>query len=148
MKLGEGIRRFFGFGGHDLDEDLDLSAPAAPAGGYIVGEGLTLKGEITGEGDVRLLGRFEGTVAISGAVFIGQNGEVDGDLSATSIVVAGRVRGNLSATGRVEILPQGMLTGNLKSGSFNAADGAVVKGELWVERSAPRLSAAPLASRV
>jgi hypothetical protein len=35
----------------------------------------------------------------------------------------------------VEILPTGVLTGTLKTGSFSAADGASVKGEIWVERA-------------
>jgi hypothetical protein len=30
-------------------------------------------------------------------------------------------------------LPTGTLTGTVKSGSFRAADGASVKGEIWVE---------------
>ena len=59
---------------------------------------------------------------------------MDADISASNIVVGGKVRGNLNATGRVEILPQGILTGNLKSGSFTAADGALVKGEIVVDR--------------
>jgi len=50
-----------------------------------------------------------------------------------AIVIGGTVRGNLSASTRVEILPTGVLTGTLKTGSFSAADGASVKGEVWVE---------------
>ncbi len=50
------------------------------------------------------------------------------------MIVAGSVRGNLSADARVEILPTGSLTGTVKSGSFTAADGATVKGEIWIER--------------
>ena len=86
------------------------------------------------------MGRFEGSVAITGDAFVGPQAEVDGDISATSIVVAGKVRGNLAATEGVRILPNGMLTGNFKSGSFNVADGARVRGEVWVERTVPRLS--------
>jgi hypothetical protein len=29
-----------------------------------------------------------------------------------------------------------VLTGTLKTGSFSAADGAAVKGEIWIERPA------------
>jgi len=36
-------------------------------------------------------------------------------------------------------LPQGVLTGNLKSGSFAAADGALVKGEIVVDRGRGRI---------
>ena len=146
MKVFHWIRRFFGFGEPDGDEDFETPPLTS---GYLLGEGLTLKGEITGEGDIRLLGRFEGSVAITGNAFVGPRAEVDGDISATSIVVAGRVRGNLAATDGVQILPNGMLTGNFKSGSFSVADGAMVKGEVWVERNVPRLSASvPVTSRV
>ena len=66
--------------------------------------------------------------------FFGLDAEarVDANITARVIVIAGVVRGNLSADTRVEILPTGALTGTVKSGSFTAADGARVKGEIWV----------------
>jgi len=39
-------------------------------------------------------------------------------LSAAAIVIAGKVRGNLSATTHLDILPSGVLTGTLKAGRF------------------------------
>ena len=48
-------------------------------------------------------------------------------------MIAGAVRGNLSADTRVEILPTGSLTGTVKSASFAADTGATVKGEVWLE---------------
>jgi len=130
------IRAFFGF---DTGEDEDLEAPLGrrpelPPTAFRVGERLTIKGEIAGEGDLDLAGRFEGTINVQGTVVIGDRAEVDADITASTIVVGGKVRGNLNASGRVEILPQGVLTGNLKTGSFTAADGASVKGEILVER--------------
>jgi cytoskeletal protein CcmA (bactofilin family) len=52
-------------------------------------------------------------------------------------VIAGKVRGNLSATTHLDILPSGVLTGTLKAGSFSAAEGSSVKGEIWLERAEP-----------
>jgi cytoskeletal protein CcmA (bactofilin family) len=137
----KGLRRFFGF---DLTEEDDpepallLSSGPQP-GAFRVGEKLSIKGEIVGEGDLELAGRFEGIVNVNGRVIVGERAEVDADISAANIVVGGKVRGNLNATGRVEILPQGVLTGNLKSGSFAAADGALVKGEIVVDRGRGRI---------
>jgi cytoskeletal protein CcmA (bactofilin family) len=99
----------------------------------IVGPGMTLKGELQGEGTVVILGSFEGDVALEGSLHVGPDARVDANISASAIVVAGVVRGNLSAHTRVEILASGSLTGSVRSGSFAAADGALVKGELWVE---------------
>ena len=71
---------------------------------------------------------------------------IDANISALAIVIGGTVRGNLSASTRVEILPTGVLTGSLKTGSFSAADGASVKGEVWVEPPAPRAAGGSLNS--
>jgi cytoskeletal protein CcmA (bactofilin family) len=138
-----GLRRFFGFDSGEYEEPeggLTLSSgPQAQSGAFRVGEKLSIKGEIVGEGDLELAGRFEGIVNVNGRVVVGERAEVDADISASTIVVGGKVRGNLNATGRVEILPQGVLTGNLKSGSFAAADGALVKGEIVVDRGRGRV---------
>jgi cytoskeletal protein CcmA (bactofilin family) len=133
------IRRFFGFEAAEDDEDsvlptTSLRQPAPVSTAFRVGEKLSIKGEITGEGDLELAGRFEGAVNVQGTVVIGDRAEVNADITASTIVVGGKVRGNLSAAGRVEILPQGMLTGNLRGGSVAAADGASVKGEIVIER--------------
>jgi cytoskeletal protein CcmA (bactofilin family) len=99
----------------------------------IIGAGMTIKGEIKGEGTVALLGAFEGDIVLEGTLHVGPAATVDANITATAIVVAGTVRGNLSANTRVEILASGSLTGSVRSGSFTAADGAIVKGDLWVE---------------
>ena len=132
----QGSTTVFGFDSGEEDElEPTLTLSSGPqSGAFRVGEKLSIKGEIVGEGDLELAGRFEGIVNVNGRVTVGERAEVDADISASNIVVAGKVRGNLNATGRVEILPQGVLTGNLKSGSFGAADGALVKGEIVVTR--------------
>jgi cytoskeletal protein CcmA (bactofilin family) len=124
------LLRFFG-----------LSVGSGTPGGYaapgdaatVVGAGMTIKGEIKGEGTVLMLGAFEGDIVLDGILHVGPEARVDANITATAIVIAGVVRGNLSADTRVEILASGALTGSVRSGSFTAADGAVVKGELWVE---------------
>jgi cytoskeletal protein CcmA (bactofilin family) len=125
------LLRFLGFGAES--DPREKGAPKPAARGGVIGEGLRLKGEVSGEGDLEVLGKFEGEIALTGAVQVWEGAEVDGNISATAIVIGGVVHGNLSASTRVEILPTGALTGTLKSGSFMAAEGATVKGEVWVE---------------
>lgn len=101
--------------------------------GSCVDSGVALKGEMSGEGDLLILGRFEGEITLKGTVRVEADAVVDANISASAIVIGGVVRGNLSAATRVEILPTGTLTGTLRSGSLSAAEGASVKGEVWVE---------------
>ena len=123
---------YFGLG---RDGAAPRGAPAHTP--TVIGTGLVVKGELRGEGPLTVLGQFEGDIVLDGVLHVGPEGRVDGNLSARTIVVAGVVHGNLSADTRVEILPTGSLTGTVKSVSFTAADGATVKGEVWVEQGAP-----------
>ena len=117
-----------------------VGAPPDP-GRAVLGSGLALRGEITGEGDFHIYGRFEGEIDVSGRVVVSEAAQVDANINAASIVIAGKVRGNLSAGTHLDILPTGVLTGTLKAGSFSAAEGSSVKGEIWLPRVEPaRLS--------
>jgi cytoskeletal protein CcmA (bactofilin family) len=104
----------------------------------VVGAALSFRGELSGEGDFHIAGKFEGEINVTGRVVVSEGAQVDANINALAIVIGGAVRGNLSASTRVEILPTGVLTGTLKTGSFTAADGASVKGEVWVEPAGTR----------
>jgi len=126
-------------GGSSADDTFDGGPPRRDArveagDGPGLGARLTFRGEVSGEGDFRILGKFDGEINVTGRVYVGEGAEVDANINAAAIVIGGTVRGNLSASTRVEILPSGVLTGSLRTGSFSAADGASVKGEIWVER--------------
>ena len=137
-----GLWRFLGFAGSPEEitpravGGTPVGAPLDPARA-VLGGGLALRGEITGEGDFHIYGRFEGEIDVSGRVVVAEAAQVDANINAASIVIAGKVRGNLSAGTHLEILPTGELTGTLKAGSFSAAEGSSVKGEIWLERAEP-----------
>ena len=135
-----GLWRFLGFAGSP--EEAAPRAGGAPLVGApvdpdraVLGGGLALRGEITGEGDFHIYGRFEGQIDVSGCVIVSEGAQVDANINAASIVIAGKVRGNLSASAHLDILPTGVLTGTLKAGSFSAAGGSSVKGEIWLDRA-------------
>jgi cytoskeletal protein CcmA (bactofilin family) len=101
---------------------------------FVVGERIRIHGELTGEGDIQLMGAFRGTIDLAGTIVIGESADVEADIAATNIVVGGHVKGNLSATGRVDLLPTGSVTGNVRTGSIAAAEGASLKGEIEIHR--------------
>ena len=137
-----GVWRFLGFSAspdEPAPRSVGISSADTPLdpGRAVLGGGLALRGEITGEGDFHVYGRFEGEIDVSGRVVVAEAAQVDANINAASIVIAGKVRGNLSASTRLDILPTGVLTGTLKAGSFSAAEGSSVKGEIWLERAEP-----------
>ena len=135
----KGLLRFLGLADGAPGRAVPYTPPRDAA--TVIAAGVTMKGEIKGEGSVVMLGAFEGDILLDGTLHVGPDARIDANISAASIVIAGIVRGNLAAHTRVEILASGSLTGSVRSGSFTAADGAVVKGELWIEP--PPTPAAP-----
>lgn len=129
------MKRWLTFFG--LRDDAPADTVGSPPSATTIGNGITIKGELRGEGPLTVLGHFEGDIVLDGTLTVGPEARLDANISARLIVVAGVVRGNLSADTRVEILPDGSLTGTVKSSSFAAAEGATVKGEIWVERPGP-----------
>ena len=146
--LGNALR-YLGLGGEDDAGALGHAAPwdsRRDVEGFVMGAGLSFRGEVSGDGDFHVAGKFEGDINVTGRVLVADGAQVDANINALAIVIGGTVRGNLSASTRVEILPTGVLTGTLKTGSFSAADGASVKGEVWVEPPGTRAAGGSLHS--
>ena len=103
---------------------------------------LRVKGEITGNEDLLIDARVEGSVHLSGATaLIGANGQVSADITAAQIVVEGHLEGNLQAGERVRIGATGKTKGSISARRISADDGAEIHGPVETQRgeeSAPR----------
>src|SRR5712664_1522503 len=58
------------------------------------------------------------------------------DIDARDVVVYGYVKGNVHATGRIEIKKDGSVVGNLTTAQIMIEDGADFKGSIEIDRSA------------
>jgi cytoskeletal protein CcmA (bactofilin family) len=107
-----------------------------PAGDQAtIGKGLFIKGEITGSESLFIDGKVEGSINIPGnRVTVGRNGQVAANINAREIVVLGKVRGNISATDRVDIRAEGALTGDVAAARISIEDGAFFKGGIDIRK--------------
>jgi len=62
------------------------------------------------------------------AISIFENGEVDGDVRAVDVFIAGVVHGNVYATGHLQLVPTARVRGDVEYASLDIADGAVIEG--------------------
>jgi cytoskeletal protein CcmA (bactofilin family) len=100
-----------------------------------IGKGLFIKGEITGSESLFIDGKVEGSITIPGnRVTIGRNGQVAANISAREIVVLGKVRGNVTATDRVDIRAEGSLSGDVAAARISIEDGAFFKGGIDIRK--------------
>ena len=100
-----------------------------------IGKGLFVKGEITGTESLFIDGKVEGSINLPGnRVTVGRNGQVAASIGAREIVVLGKVRGNVSATDRVDIRAEGALTGDVAAARISIEDGAYFKGGIDIRK--------------
>jgi cytoskeletal protein CcmA (bactofilin family) len=113
------------------------SRPAAATTGdqATIGKGLLVKGEITGSESLFIDGKVEGSISLPGnRVTVGRNGQVAASISAREIVVLGKIRGNVTATDRVDIRAEGALTGDVSAARISIEDGAFFKGGIDIRK--------------
>ena len=119
------------------------SEPAAPrpvttttSDQATIGKSLVIKGEVTGSESLYIDGRVEGSINLSGnRVTVGRNGVVAANINAREIVVLGKVRGNLTASDRVDIRSDGSLTGDVVAARISIEDGAFFKGGIDIRKA-------------
>ena len=100
-----------------------------------IGKSLVIKGEVSGSESLYIDGRVEGSINLSGnRVTIGRNGVVNANINAREIVVTGKVRGNLTASDRVDIRNEGSLTGDVVAQRISIEDGAFFKGGIDIRK--------------
>lgn len=101
-----------------------------------IGKSLVIKGEVSGSEALFIDGRVDGSINLPGyRVTIGRNGEVAANIIASDIVVMGKVRGNLSATDRVDIRSEGSLAGDVSTQRISIEDGAYFKGGIDLRKA-------------
>lgn len=108
-----------------------------------IGQSLVIKGEVSGSEDLFIDGKLEGNIRLDGnRLTIGQNGEVRANVSATTVVIAGKLHGNIRASDRAELKKSAVVMGDIVARRIAIEDGAFFKGSLEIERDAAKSAVA------
>ena len=106
-----------------------------------IGKSLVIKGEVTGSESLYIDGRVEGSINLAGnRVTVGRNGVVSANINAREIVVLGKVKGNLTASDRVDIRSDGSLTGDVVAARISIEDGAFFKGGIDIRKAGQKVN--------
>lgn len=76
--------------------------------------GVELEGKLkVSNGTVRINTHFRGEISAEGIVVVAEQGELEADITAKTVTVAGKVKGNVSASDRLEIKEQAVVLGDI-----------------------------------
>lgn len=96
-----------------------------------IGPNTNFKGTLICDGSVRIDGVCDdGLIKTVGNIVVGPQAKVAANLEAENVSVSGAVTGNISATGRLEILSTGKVWGDVVVGRFLLDEEAFFKGKL------------------
>ena len=97
-----------------------------------IGNDVLIKGEITVEKGLRVDGKIEGAVTTKGKVHVGMSGQLNAEINAGSVLVEGKVKGNIMASERVTLEATSNVCGDLTATRLIVTEGATFVGKVNV----------------
>ncbi len=98
------------------------------------GSSFRLKGEISGDEDLIIEGRFRGKIDLKNhSLLVEQTGKIKADIRAKNVTIKGSIEGNIYASGKVFISKDGDVKGDITSPKISIMEGAGFKGSVKME---------------
>jgi cytoskeletal protein CcmA (bactofilin family) len=97
----------------------------------VIAEGVIIEGKVFSHGSTRVDGKFIGEIISEKEFVIGKEGTVVANVKTTNAVIAGSFKGDMVASGEVEIASTGRFVGKLyqKNALLTIAKGGLFKAE-------------------
>ena len=93
-----------------------------------LGSDAEVTGKLSFTTPTRIEGRLKGELRSSSVLVVGKEGVVHASVQADQLIVLGEIRGDVTASGRVELHPGGRIIGDVRTGCLVVKEGAVLEG--------------------
>ena len=101
----------------------------------IIDQGCSFEGRMTFEGTVRIGGDFRGEIFTRDNLIVAPGAAVVADIEASSIIICGRVEGNILAHEKVVMHPPAVFKGTVTSPSLRIDEGVVFEGASYMPKN-------------
>ncbi|RLD15519.1 MAG: hypothetical protein DRI28_00275 [Caldiserica bacterium] len=99
------------------------------SGQSYIGEGTSVDGKIVAQGNLRIDGKVKGEIDCKGTVTVGEKGNVEANIKASTLIAMGTVIGNVHVKERVEILNTGKIEGDVETPKIAIEEGGILDGK-------------------
>src|SRR6266403_219618 len=104
----------------------------------LIGTSIVIKGELSCGEDLYIDGQVEGTIDPKGnRLTIGPNGRVKANVTACTVVVQGKLEGNIQASDRVDLKRSAVVMADIATQHISFDEGVYFKGSINVQKEAP-----------
>ncbi len=125
--------------------------PAASGERATIGRSITIRGDVTGDEDLLIQGRVDGSVSLrEHAITVGPDGVVKASIVGRVVSIEGRVEGNVTAEEQVVLKTSASVQGDISAPRIVLEDGAKFRGGVDMGDATERTrgAAAPARGRV
>ncbi|MBA2661581.1 MAG: polymer-forming cytoskeletal protein [Bradymonadaceae bacterium] len=102
-----------------------------------IGEGVSINGRLSGDDEVIVFGRIEGTITLNNHLLVEQGGQVVADVDAQMVSVRGELNGDVVAHQVVQLLAGCLVTGNIRAPRIIIEEGARFRGNIDMDVTLP-----------
>jgi cytoskeletal protein CcmA (bactofilin family) len=100
-----------------------------------IGRSVVIKGELSGSEDLYVDGQVEGSIELQGnSLTIGPNGQVRANVNAKSVIVQGKMDGNIRSSQRTELRKTAVVSGDIVTERVAIEEGAFFKGKVDIQK--------------
>jgi cytoskeletal protein CcmA (bactofilin family) len=105
--------------------------PLDAAGTASIGKSVQIRGEVKGSEDLLVDGLVEGTITLTESrLTIGPNAQVKANVAARDVVILGTLKGDVNATGRVELRSGANVVGDIHAARLSIEENALFSGKV------------------
>lgn len=98
----------------------------------VLSSDVEIKGTVKFTNDLVVDGRIEGEIQSEGNLVVGENARLKAEIKTGTVVVYGKVHGNVTAADRVELKASAEVVGDIKAKTLTMESGAIFVGKATI----------------
>ncbi len=103
----------------------------------LIGAGTVVEGKIRSQGSVRVDGKLIGDVTATESIAVGLSGEIEGNVTAKTVMVGGKIRGAVNAAEKIVFEGKSVVRGDIRATRLIVDEGAVFDGRVSMSDKGP-----------
>ena len=120
----------------DKPETAGSDAARSDSDTAFFGAKLSIKGKVSGSGNLIVMGKLEGEVDLAGELVVAAMAVLNGEIRAATLAVSGNVTGTLTAGEKIHLEKSAVVNGRMNTPRLSVVDGATFNGEIEMKKPA------------
>jgi cytoskeletal protein CcmA (bactofilin family) len=109
----------------------------------VLASDVEIKGNLKFSGELTFEGKLDGDIQTDGTLNLGDSAVVNGNINAQSVIVRGKITGNITAKEKIDIKTKAELFGDIRAAKLAVEEGVTFVGKTEVNPNKVTPTAAP-----